>query len=181
MDFNGNSYVPPGTLTKPGLLGRGIRLVLGVIVLLSAFSVARSFGQVENGQGILESISLWVLVVVLFFSMRDVINLGLNVHWGPKAQIVTLVAALVFIAIDYIFYARLWALPLGIFFYLWFLLIAIPLGIALILAAILGTPGCEMRVYAAIVARLQGHSASEHYCPGGIDFIDPWEAHLRKR
>ncbi len=180
MNLNNHSYVPPGTLPKPGLLGRGIRLVLGVVILLSAFSVARNFNQMENVGGIPESVGLWVLVVVLFFSMRDVINLDLNVRWGQMAQIATLVAALVFIAIDSIFYARLWAPPLGFFFCLWFLLTAIPLGTALILAAILGTPGCEMRAYAALVAKLQGHSAAEHYCPGGIDFIDHWEAHLRK-
>ncbi len=181
MDLHGHSYVPPGTLPKPGLLGRGIRLVLGIIILLSAFSVARSLGLIENARGIPESASLWVLVVVLFFSMSDMINLGLKVRWGQKAQLVTLGAALVCIAVDYIFYARLWAPPLGILFYLWFLLTAVPLGIALILAAILGTPGCEMRVYATIIAQLQGHSASEHYCHGGRDFIDRWEAHLGKR
>ena len=181
MDRRETSYVSPGTLPKPGWPGRGLRLVLGVIILLSAFSVARNFDEIENAGEILESISLWVLVAVLFFSMQDVINLGLNVRWGRKAQIVTLVAALVFIAIDTIFYSRLWAPPLGIFFYLWFLVIAIPLGIALVLAAILGMPGCEMRAYAALIAKMRGHSASEHYCPGGIDFIDHWEAHLRKR
>ncbi len=181
MDLHEDSYVPPGTLPKPGLLGRGLRLVLGVIILLSAFSVARNFDQIENAAGLPGSVGLWVLVVVLFFSMRDVIDVGLNVRWGQKAQLVTLAAGMVFIAVDYIFYARFWAPPLSIFFCLWFMLIAIPLGIALTLAAKLGTPGCEMRVFAAIIARLQGRSAAEHYCPGGVDFIDHWEIHMRKR
>ncbi len=181
MDRHENSYVPSGTLPKPGLLGRGIRLVLGIIILLSEFSVARNLDQIKNARRIPGSASLWLLVVVLLFSMRDVINLGLNVRWGQKAQFGVVVAALVFIMIDYVFYARIWAPPLGILFCLWFLLTAIPLGVALTLATILGTPGCEMRAYAALFAKMQGHSASEHYCPGGIDFIDHWEAHLGKR
>ncbi len=181
MDLHGNSYVSPGTLPKPSLLGRGFRLALGIIILLTAFSVARSLNQIVNGRGIPGSVIFWVLVVALLYSMRDVINLGLKVRWGQIAQFVVLVAALVCIAVDYIFYARLWAPPLGILFSLWFFLTAIPLGVALTLAAILGTPGCEMRVYAGIIAKLQGHSASEHYCPGGIDFIDRWEAHPEKR
>jgi hypothetical protein len=107
--------------------------------------------------------------------MRDVIDLGLSVRWGQKAQLVTLVLAGMAIAADLIFFGRFWAPPLGFLFAAWFLLIALPLGFALVLAAILGTPGCEMRAYSALLARLQGHPASEHYCPGGIDFVDRWE------
>jgi hypothetical protein len=107
--------------------------------------------------------------------MRDVIDLGLSVRWGQKAQLVTLGFAGIAIAADLIFFGRFWAPPLGFLFAAWFLLIALPLGLALVLAAILGTPGCEMRSYSALLARLQGHSASEHYCPGGIDFVDRWE------
>lgn len=181
MDLHENSYVPPGALPKPGWLGRGIRFVLGALLLESAFSIGRAFHPLVYTQAVPNNIVLWVLVVVLFFSMREVIDLGLGVLWGQKAQVVTLVLAGMAIATDFIFYGRLWAPPLGILFTVWFLLIAIPLGIALVLAAVLGTPGCEMRSYAALIAKLQGHSALEHYCPGGIDFIDRWNAHRGKK
>jgi len=171
-----SSYVSPGVLPKPEWLGRGFRLGVGIVFLLSAFSVARNFQSLVFSEPLAGSFGLWVLAPVLFWSMSEVIDLGLMVHWGRKAQLVVLILAAASIAIDYLFYRRFWAPPLGLLFCVWCLLIAIPLGLALVLAAIMGTPGCEMRTYAALLARLRGQSASEHYCPGGIDFIDRWQA-----
>ncbi|MEJ2326576.1 MAG: hypothetical protein P8186_02845 [Anaerolineae bacterium] len=171
-----NSYVPAGTLPRPRWLGRGLRLVLGAVILLSAFSVGVTFQYFENAQAIPDSIGLWVLVAVLFLSMRHEINLGLGVSWGRHAQLAIVVLAVLAIALDFILYGRVWASPLGILFYFWFLVSALPLGVALVLSSLLATPGCEMRSYAHLLARLQGRDASEHYCPGGIDIVDRWEA-----
>jgi hypothetical protein len=171
-----NSYVPAGTLPRPRWLGRGLRLVLGAVILLSAFSVGVAFHSYGETEAVPDSIGLWVLAAVLFLSMRHQINLGLGVTWGRQAQLVTAVLAALAIALDFILYGRLWAPPLGILFYVWLLVSALPLGIALILSALLATPGCEMRSYAHLLARLRGRDASEHYCPGGIDIVDRWEA-----
>lgn len=181
MDMHDHSYVSPGVLPKPGLLGRGIRLVLGIFVLVGAFGIVTGFRQLVSLQRVPGSVELWLFALLLFASMRDVIDLGLGVQWGRKAQMITLILAGIFIALDDIIYRRLWAPPFGVLFCIWCLSIAIPLGVALILAAIFGTPGCEMRTYAALLARLQGRSASEHYCPGGVDFIDRWVAHIGKK
>lgn len=174
MGFQTASYVPPGWLPKPGWPGRVIRFVLGVLLLNGALGIVEGFHQLVFTQQIPDSLILWVLAGLLFLSMRDVIDLGLRVRWGQKARVAVLVLAGVCIALDFIFYRRLWAPPLGLFFSLWFLLVAVPLGLALVLAAVLGTPGCEMRSYADLLARLRGQSAVEHYCPGGIDFVDRW-------
>jgi hypothetical protein len=171
-----NLYVPAGTLPRPRWLGRGLRLVLGAIILLSAFSVGVAFHSYGETEAVPDSIGLWVLAAVLFLSMRHQINLGLGVSWGRQAQLAIAVLAVLAIALDFILYGRLWAPPLGILFYVWFLVSALPLGVALILSALLATPGCEMRSYAHLLARLQGRDASEHYCPGGIDIVDRWEA-----
>jgi hypothetical protein len=174
-----DTYVPAGTLPKPGWVGRAVRLVLGALLLQGAFTIGMGFEQLRDARGVPDSIILWVVAALLFLSMREVIDLGLGVSWGRKAQMVTVLLAGLTIALDFVFYGRLWAPPLGILFYVWALLIALPLGIALVLAGLLGTPGCEMRAYAELLARLRGRSASEHYCPGGFDFVDRREARLR--
>jgi hypothetical protein len=181
MNLHDHSYVPSGVLPKPGLLGRGIRLILGIFVLMGATGIIAGFRQLVSLKQVPGNVELWLFALLLFASMREVIDLGLGMQWGQKAQIATLILAGICIVLDEIIYGRLWAPPFGLLFCIWCLLIAIPLGVALILAAILGTPGCEMRSYADLLARLQGHSAAEHYCPGGIDFIDRWGAHSGKK
>ncbi len=176
-----NSYVASGELPTPGWLGRWFRLAVGIVLLLSAYMIAGVFNQLVFSVPYADNSILWGLALALFFSMREVINLGLMVRWGQKAQVVVLGLAAIAVAVDFVIYRRLWAPPLGLLFWVWILLIAIPLGVALVLAAILGTPGCEMRSYAALLARLRGQSASEHYCPGGIDFFDRWQASWAKK
>lgn len=171
-----NSYVPSGTLPKPGILGRSLRLMLGVVVLATAYSVGMAFQDFEDARAIPGGIGLWVVAGLLFFSMRDEIDLGLGATWGRQAQIMIAMLAVLALALDLILYGRLWAPPLGILFYTRFLVSALPLGVALILAALIGTPGCEMRSYAHVWAKLSGGDASEHYCPGGVDIIDSREA-----
>jgi hypothetical protein len=51
--------------------------------------------------------------------------------------------------------------------------------IALLLAAVLGTPGCEIGVWADIAARLRGRPASPPLCIIGLHHLDEWE--LRHR
>jgi hypothetical protein len=51
------------------------------------------------------------------------------------------------------------------------------LGIAYVLAAVIGTPGCEMRAFHDLYSRVTGIPTKEHYCPvGPLHPIDQWEA-----
>ncbi len=51
------------------------------------------------------------------------------------------------------------------------------LGIAYVLAAVIGTPGCEMRAFHDLYTRVTGIPTKEHYCPvGPLHPIDQWEA-----
>jgi hypothetical protein len=51
--------------------------------------------------------------------------------------------------------------------------------IALLLAVVLGTPGCEIGVWDDIAARLRGRPASSPLCIIGLHHFDEWE--LRRR
>lgn len=50
------------------------------------------------------------------------------------------------------------------------------LGLSFVLAAFIGTPGCEIRSMPEFLGRISGKPSEEHYCPAGfITAIDEWE------
>ena len=51
----------------------------------------------------------------------------------------------------------------------------IHLGLSFLLAAVFGTPGCEMRAQPILIGRMMGHEVRDHECPGPIGTIDRWE------
>ena len=54
--------------------------------------------------------------------------------------------------------------------------------VALLLAIVLGTPGCEIGVWPEVIARSRGESAPPTTglaCVIGLHFIDEWEARRR--
>ena len=53
--------------------------------------------------------------------------------------------------------------------------------VALFIAVVLGTPGCEIGVWAEIAARLRGGPASPPICIIGLHHLDKWEARRRAR
>jgi hypothetical protein len=53
--------------------------------------------------------------------------------------------------------------------------------VALLLAVVLGTRGCEIGVWADIAARLRGGSASPPLCIVGLHHLDSWELRRRSR
>ena len=113
--------------------------------------------------------------------MDHVVNLGLGKSWGHKPQIFFLFLAGLALVADLVLYGRVWAPPLAGLLIFWLILIILPLGIAHLLAAVLRTPGCEMRSYNHLLARLRDQDPTEHFCPGGVDFADKWEADLKQR
>jgi hypothetical protein len=66
----------------------------------------------------------------------------------------------------------------------WFdLLMLLEIIVALLIAIVLGTPGCEVGVWPALAARARG-TASEPgvglACLVGLHFVDAWEADMRQ-
>jgi hypothetical protein len=53
--------------------------------------------------------------------------------------------------------------------------------VALLIAVVLGTRGCEIGVWGDIAARLRGGPASPPLCIIGLHHVDEWEARRRAR
>jgi hypothetical protein len=170
-------FVPVGTLPTPGPTGRLIRILFGAGILFWLLpGLIQSIPALPRAANVPTNPLFWIIVVITFVNTSYVINLGLGKSWGHKPQLLFLLLAGVALVADVVVYGRFWAPPFATLLIFWLILINLALGIAFLLAALLGTPGCEMRSYNHLIAKLHGHDPTEHFCPGGIDRADRWGA-----
>jgi hypothetical protein len=163
----------PGTLVRPGPMGRLIRLLLGLVCIQFTYEWLLVFDFTD-----LRAQLLWVWVALSAYFAADVVNIGFGVRWGqwPRVALaVTLGTGLALALVvdghwvsEWLWQPLRWA-EIYLFGHL---------GVSFLLAALLGTPGCEMRAIPDLFARLRGGAAEEHYCPGHIDAIDRFERRL---
>jgi hypothetical protein len=172
-------YDAAGTLRPPGLLGRTVRLGLG---LWCGYAV---WMLVTVGSGMVTSGDLrffpgwWTLAAVGILVFPDVFNIG----WGLRIPARRLQATV--LAVGLLAAGVSWALtgsplraPLGGVIFLWLLYTWAHLGIAFLLSAVIATPGCEMRSIPQLWGMIWGRAPREHYCPGILSPVDRWEAKL---
>jgi hypothetical protein len=65
--------------------------------------------------------------------------------------------------------------------FVWLLYTLGHLGVSFVLAAVIATPGCEMRSLPQLGAKLRRRTTDMHYCPGILTPVDRWESGLWKR
>lgn len=170
-------FAPTGTLPKPGPIGRLVRLLFGLAIMIWLLpGLIQSIPALPDAASFPTNILFWGIVALTIMNMNHVINLGLGKSWGHKPQVVFLVLVGLAVVADVVGYERFWAPPLATLLVSWLILINLPLGIAFLLSATLATPGCEMRSYNHLIAKIQGTDPTEHFCPGGVDFADRWGA-----
>lgn len=168
--------VEPGSLVRPRPIGRLVRLSLGSacayavyqLLIFSSFIINTPVSVIPN----LALMSLIALCIVNY-----VVNIGLGKSWGRWPSIV-LLAVLGFAALlAYVLTGTADHPILGIPYWAVLLYFFAHLGLSFLLAALLGTPGCEMRSIPELVGRISGQSVAEHHCPAAlITKIDEWEA-----
>lgn len=179
-------FVAPGTLAVPGWIGRGIRLVLGILLLKLFFDLLRSeilMRRVDTGLTSShppDQIFFWLLVAWLFWIFPYVVNIGFGVSWRRRPQVVLLATVALTVAYSVVSTGTVWSPALGWVLLVWLLYESFHLGVSFVLSAILSTPGCEMRAIPHLWALLTGRQTAEHFCPSGfLDSLDRWEAERR--
>ncbi len=159
-------------IKKAGPLGRLIRLLLGVATLsLFAALVGPLRAVLWSG----EVPAHWSFYVALGFGLyltSFVARILANRAWGQKPLVVALLGAAAATAVGYLTHGTPLAPPLGVYVWGWLVAFTVLLGCAHILAAVLGTPGCEMRSYAHLWTLLRGGDTETAACPAGIDRLD---------
>ena len=160
-------------LPTPGWLGRAIRLALGLgelSLLIPLFTILRT--DMWAGDVPLRSVSFYVLLGLTAWLSSWVIRILVDRPWGQKPMLVLLAGAAVAAGAGYATVGTFDALPLSLYLWAWFTGFILILGPAHVLSAVFATPGCEMRVYAQLLAKLRRDEAEVVACPAGVDRFD---------
>jgi len=176
-----------GSLSPPGPIGRLVRLVFGLGTLYAFFQfVDIGFLDAQKADRFFSwqaptHPSFWLPVLFFFWVCPYVVNIGFSRNWRRKPQWILLAAVTIAAIGAYFQGGSLWSPAMAWLILIWLLYVTAHLGFAFLLAAILGTPGCEMRAFHHLWTILTGKETKEHYCPGQLDKIDKWEANRTKK
>ncbi len=172
-------YVEPGALRAPGHIGRLVRLALGFACVWFLVELAHE-GPIQIAARFPYVDRLWLWAIPALYLFSYVVNIGFGKSWGRWPQYVVIVCALAASIISYVTYFSFWGLPLAWFIIIWLSYVYVHLGLSFVLAAILATPGCEMRALPQLLAMISDRPFTVHYCPvGPLSRIDAWEAKIK--
>lgn len=170
----------PGSLPRPGTIGRLVRLGFGVACIYYVISLWDVRGDLLFDQSSIRPL-IWNGILPTLFLVSYVVNIGFSRAWRKRPAIVTAASMLIAAGVGFSqsetlqspFLANtVWAFELYLFTHL---------GVSFLLAAVLATPGCEMRSIHHLYANVTGRPAVEHRCPvGPLSAIDRWETRLKQ-
>ncbi len=167
--------VAEGSLEKPGPIGRLIRLVFGIACLYALANLIR-YSEIDINQPFSSLDNRALMILVPIFVFNYVINIGYSRSWGRWPLIVSLGLLILSAGIGFLMTGSLDNQIFGIPLILWLSYFYAHLGLSFVLAAVIATPGCEMRSIPEILGRLSGKPGEEHHCPAAfITKIDEWE------
>ncbi len=167
-------FVEPGSIPKPGPIGRLVRL-------LFAYFCLQFFWQLVTKGGVLFQIGLQnqsgigLGAAMGFCVFPYVVNIGFRRDWGHWPQGGILLMASLAGGAGYFFYGNPWGSPLTLLVVLWLVYVFGHLGLSFLLSGIFATPGCEMRAIPHLLGRISHQKVPEHVCPGPLGPLDRWE------
>ena len=166
----------PGSLPRPGPVGRLVRIAFGVLCAWYVQGLIDVASQLMDSSGHIRSF-IWNGTAIGLFLVSYVINIGYSRSWKKWPAIVSAVFFLIVSGIGYFTAGVLETDLLARAMWVWTLYLYTHLGMAFIIAGLIATPGCEMRAFHDLCSRVTGIPTKEHYCPvGPLHPIDQWEA-----
>lgn len=172
--------VDRGTLIRPGPIGRILRLSLGLFCSYSLWELANIAPEfIPDPIRFLPNLTLMLLAAICIFNY--VVNIGFSKDWHRYPLIISLLCFALLAVAGYIINGNASNNLLGISLLIWLGYFFAHLGASFLLAALLATPGCEMRAIPELFGRITGKASSEHHCPVSIiSGIDNWENKRRQ-
>ena len=160
-------------LVQPGAVGRAIRACLGLAtlsLLASLLTVWRE--ELWSGNVPFRDVGFWVLVVLSLWGTSYVFNIAFGLSWGQRTRAAVVTGAGLAGLVGWVTGSGFSNAVFGVYLWCWFVVLTGLLGSAHLLAAVLGTPGCEMRSYVHALTLFRGGDVNTVVCPGGIDRFD---------
>lgn len=166
----------PGSLPRPGPVGRVVRLLFALMCLWYVHGLVISANSLFTDEGHIRSL-LWNGILPGLLLISYVINIGFSRSWGKMPAIAS---AGIFAGAAFAGYLLSGTIETELFaraLWIWELCLFAHLGLSFVISAAIGTPGCEMRAIHDLYSRITGNPTKEHYCPiGPLHPIDQWEA-----
>lgn len=169
------TLVRPGSIARPGTIGRLIRLLMGLLCLYALWMILRHAGSTSMLPiSTLDKRLLLVLVPLCLFNY--VVNIGFSKSWGHRPLMVSVGLLGVTATAAFVLTGSVDSPIFGISLNAWLAYFFGHLGLSFTLAALIATPGCEMRAIPELLGRINGRPSPEHACPVSfIGKIDEWE------
>lgn len=166
----------PGSLPRPGPIGRVARLLLGIACLAYVQGLIQVAANLLDSDGHIRTI-IWNGMVPGLFLVSYIINIGYSRPWKKWPAIFSAGLFLVIGTAGFLSVGTPETNALALTIWSWEMYLASHLGIAFIISALIATPGCEMRAFHDLYSRRSGVPVKEHYCPvGPLNSIDQWES-----
>ena len=127
------------TLSQPGRMGRGVRVLGGIAMLAWFASNLRDYEFLTGNEFPVNG--TWIGVVIMFYFFGDLFKIGFNRSWGKWPQVVFLFLLAAGVVFNYVDHGGFWGAPTGWLVYLMYMTVAAFIGVSFILGAILVTPG----------------------------------------
>lgn len=166
----------PGSLPRPGPIGRLVRLAFGVLCGWYVQNLFDVSSQLMDAAGHIKPV-VWNGTAIGLFLVSYVINIGFSRSWKKSPAYASAALFLVMAGTGY-FTAGVFETPLlARTIWLWTVYLYTHLCLVFIISGLIATPGCEMRAFHDLYSRITGIPTREHYCPvGPLHPIDQWEA-----
>jgi hypothetical protein len=173
---------------RTGPLGRLVRLVLAGLFAFPLFSIlGPGWSSRFRNPHVLTEPSAWLihlLMLVTFVILVGALAAALlgpqsRTRWQAGALLAAFAVVAVTGAIGYFAYGAFWGFPLADTVWWFDVLMLGEQVVVTLLAIVLGTPGCEVGVWPALILRARGErpqAESGLACIVGLHLIDGWEA-----
>ena len=165
----------PGSLTKPGPVGRLVRLAFAALCLYYVWGLIAATTNPIGSDSHVRPV-IWNGIIFGLFLISYVINIGFSRSWKKWPAIISACVFAGIAGIGYVGNGNPETILLARSIWAWELYLFTHLGAAFLIASLIGTPGCEMRAFHDLFSRVTGIAAKEHVCPvGPLGPIDQWE------